>query len=76
MTTCRCTKCNSLHRFRATKGAKLSDKVCDCGGSLTALIFVNLGGFDFVYMDRKNVVYELDIDTNKFHEKAITRREA
>lgn len=66
MTTCRCTKCNSRHGFYAKKGAKLSDKICDCGGSLTMLSFVDLGGFNFVYMDRKNKIYDLDIDTNKF----------
>lgn len=32
--TARCIDCNKSHRFRNQRGAKLSERRCDCGGKL------------------------------------------
>lgn len=35
--TVRCKDCNKVHSFRNYRGSKLSEKKCDCGGSLEML---------------------------------------
>lgn len=32
--TARCVKCSRMHHFANTRGAKLSERECDCGGKL------------------------------------------
>lgn len=34
---CRCKKCNGLIDFAKTRGAKLSERKCKCGGSYESL---------------------------------------